>query len=411
MREIGIGEATGKFLYNGVNYNASAITQNYAASGSKSFVTGVVYADADRNDFYTVGEGVSGLRLAVGSGEATSVAAGGYSVGFAPATAADVTVTQGAATFGVLTVAGGSGNVKLDLVRVDGAWTVEVAATAALKSGFADATLLGIGNFHLTGNALANRLTGNAGDNRLYGGAGNDRLYGDAGADSLDGGAGADTMSGGPGYDRYVVDNPGDVIEGEIGYSQGGGIDTVEAWIDFTMKPNLEILRLQGAADLKGYGTWAPENMVGNTGRNLLDGSNGNDTLNGKAGDDTLIGGMGADLLMGEDGADVFLYRAAAESPAGAAGRDFINGFVHGQDRIDLSAIDANPYAAGDQAFRFIGAAGFSAKGAGAAGELRHYWWGAAGLLVEADINGDGAADMQIYVNLTNYMQAADFIL
>lgn len=281
-----------------------------------------------------------------------------------------------------------------------------------LYGGAGDDSLVGDdGNDSLYGGEGADVLTVTAGDNRLYGGADNDLLTGGAGADSLDGGTGADTMSSGLGNDRYVIDDPGDMIAGEIGYSLGGGIDTVEAWIDFTMKSNLEILRLQGTADLNGYGTWAPENMVGNSGRNLLDGSNGNDILNGKAGDDTLIGGIGADLLMGESGADVFLYRSTAESAPGAANRDFINGFVHGEDRIDLSAIDANPNLAGDQAFRFIGAAGFSGKGAASAGELRYYYWGLAGLLVEADVNGDGQADMQIYVNLTSYMLASDFIL
>jgi len=251
-------------------------------------------------------------------------------------------------------------------------------------------------------------LTGDDDDNRLLGTDGADSLFGGAGNDILEARAGADVMEGGTGNDRYYVAQAGDTIVGEIGYADGGGIDTVYAYIDHTLDRNVEILRLQGDADLNGGGNWAPESLVGNAGKNQLDGSGGNDQINGKAGDDHLIGGIGADTLMGEGGADTFVFADIRESRAGRDTRDFINGFEHGADRINLSAIDANVEAIGNQAFTFIDNDAFS----GTAGELRWFSWGGNNYnIVEVDVDGDAQADMQVFVNQTSTMQAADFVL
>ena len=266
----------------------------------------------------------------------------------------------------------------------------------------------GAGADPITGTAEAEAIFGLEGNDTLRGGDGDDTLYGGPGADRLDGEGGNNVLRGGLGNDRYIL-REGDVIEGEIGFSQGGGIDTVEAWISYTLPRNVEILRLQGDADIDGFGNAAPEALVGNTGRNTLEGGGGNDVLNGKAGDDTLVGGTGADSLVGEDGADTFVIRAVSESRPGQANRDFINGFFRAEgDRIDLSLIDANSGTAGDDAFTFIGSAAFS----GVAGQLRFFTFGGGNFnIVEADVNGDRVADMQIFVNLTNSMQESDFIL
>jgi Ca2+-binding RTX toxin-like protein len=562
LREIGIAQVAGQFTQGGTAFNSSMVTQNFALSGSAVFVTGVVYDDADGNDFYGIGEGLGGLTITAAGTMATSAAAGGYGIRVTAGAAVAVTLAQAGASLATLTMDLRNGNGKLDLIREDGGWSLALSASAQLLNGIGNAVLLGAADLNLTGHGGNNSLTGNRGNNilsgldgndrldggagddrlldgagsdtltggagadifvlsadgvtdtitdftpgedrldltawaglthlgqltlvttatgiditfgaerlvlqsghggpisaetlatilpgllpglpettftditgtsgpdtltggdgpdritglegndELYGGAGNDELFGGAGADRLDGGPGADTMEGGLGNDRYVVDNAGDVIQGELGFSQGGGIDTVESWISFTLRSNLEILRLQGTADINGTGTWAPEALVGNSGNNILDGSRGFDQLNGKEGDDTLIGGHGADWLVGEDGADVFLYREVADSGVGQAGRDLINGFVHGEDVINLLAIDANPYLDGDQAFDFIGPARFGGQGAASAGQVRFTTWGGGNFnLVEIDINGDGQADMQIFINQTNVMYESDFIL
>lgn len=268
----------------------------------------------------------------------------------------------------------------------------------------------------MVGNSLHNRLQagsghdavfGLQGNDTLHGGDGNDTLYGGPGRDILDGEGGANTLRGGLGDDRYMIRSTADVIEAEVGFSQGGGIDTVYSWISMTLPRNVEILRLQGNANLNGAGSGAPEALVGNTGNNRLEGNGGNDLLNGKDGNDTLVGGAGADSLVGEAGADVFVFTSVTDSLPGPSTRDFINGFQRGLDRIDLSAIDAQTGAAGDQTFDFVGANAFTGRG----GEVRVQNWGAPWVLVSADTDGDRQPDMQIFVNQVTILTADDFLL
>jgi hypothetical protein len=70
---------------------------------------------------------------------------------------------------------------------------------------------------------------------------------------------------------------------------------------------------------------------------------------------------------------------------------DLIGDFQSGVDKVDLSRIDANAGAAGDQAFSWIGSAAFT----GAAGELRTYDQGGY-RWVAGDTDGDGNADFAI---------------
>lgn len=261
------------------------------------------------------------------------------------------------------------------------------------------------------GSAGADRMQGTAFADVILGLAGNDTLEGGAGADYLDGGAGDDRMEGGTGNDFYVVGSAGDVIAGELAYSQGGGIDTVRTYVQNYVQPtNIELVRLatlNSTLDLNATGNSAPGTLVGNAGNNRLSGGYGNDQVNGNGGNDILSGDHGRDTVVGGAGADTFVYAALSDSRTGAATRDVINGFEHGADRIDLSALDAVP-GGGDDAFVFIGAVAFS----GTAGELRTQGLGGANaVLVEADMTGDGVADLQLFVNLTTYMQAGDFIL
>ena len=254
---------------------------------------------------------------------------------------------------------------------------------------------------------------GLAGNDRIIGGRGSDSLFGGDGADYLGGGAGADDMYGGLGNDFYIVDNAGDSIAGEIGYSAGGGIDTVRSFIDYVQPTNIELVRLGNINDttnLNATGNGAPGTLVGNAGDNRLSGGYGNDQVNGNDGDDTLEGGNGRDTVVGGAGEDTFVYNLFSDSRAGAANRDVVNGFTRGavQDRIDLSGIDADISTAANDAFTFIGSTGFS----GTAGELRtQNLGGPNAILVEADIDGDRVADMQIFVNLTTFMNETDFIL
>ena len=123
-------------------------------------------------------------------------------------------------------------------------------------------------------------------------------------------------------------------------------------------------------------------------GTDLLQGHGGDDSLNGGGADDTLEGGAGADVLTGGTGDDSFVFAKLGASTA--AHPDLITDLESG-DAIDLSAIDADTGAAGDQAFVQVG--GFT----GHAGELTlTYDSGAGETLLEGDVDGDGQADLAI---------------
>ncbi len=147
-----------------------------------------------------------------------------------------------------------------------------------------------------SGNGLANVIEGTAGNNSLFGADGADTLIGGDGLDLLGGGAGLDVMVGGNGNDYYAVDAAADkVIEGK-----GGGIDTVEAFVDYTLAAEVEILNL--TVGTNGTGNALGNVIDGNPFANKLSGLGGGDALTGEGGTDTLLGGDGNDLLVG--GAD-----------------------------------------------------------------------------------------------------------
>jgi serralysin len=154
------------------------------------------------------------------------------------------------------------------------------------------------------------------------------------------------------------------------------------------------------------YGNDQGNLLVGTAYADTIRGYAGNDTLFGGKGGDTLYGGSDHDQLFGEDGGDVlwggsgydilnpgtgydemhggadgdiFQFSAIADtwtilplwpySSGTVRIYDRIVDFQDGVDGIDLSGIDANLYAAGNQAFSFIGTAPFS----GTPGEVRYY--------------------------------------
>jgi hypothetical protein len=143
-------------------------------------------------------------------------------------------------------------------------------------------------------------------------------------------------------------------------------------------------------------------------GGDVLRGRGGNDTLVGGAGADTLTGGSGDDLLSGGSGADSFVLLSARDSRGGAV--DVIRGFEGaggaGGDVIDLSAIDADPFAAGDQSFRFGASDGTGRL------TLRDQ---RGATIVAGDVDGDGRADFRIAIEdgatRASAYAAADFIL
>jgi Ca2+-binding RTX toxin-like protein len=261
----------------------------------------------------------------------------------------------------------------------------------------------------LTGTAQIN-ATGSSADDRLYGNSARNILWGHAGDDILDGRGGNDIMVGGTGNDTYYVDSYGDLV---AEYAGEGAEDWVATPLSYTLDPNVESLALLGPGDKDGTGNELDNALHGNgyvnvltgglgndrlyagNGNDLLWGDEGNDFLDGDFGDDMLAGGTGLDTLAGGYGGDLFVWSTRDETGVTPGTADLITDFNAAQgDRIDLSLVDANDYANGDQAFTFIGNNAFS----GTPGELNYVYVGGDTII---QMQTGTSADVEAVIRLT----------
>lgn len=320
-------------------------------------------------------------------------------------------------------------------------------------------------NMRFFGNNFANDFTGEETAERMNGLGGNDILYGAGGNDTVAGGNGNDYLAGNLGFDTLIGGNGNDILDGRTNSfermlggagndvylelnNNGGDIvyEVADAGYDivrslsqgFTLPENVEELRMEGsyANFVNALGNAMANVILGSTGRDFVNAFEGNDTVSGGAGDDALLGaagndmvsggsgadelngndggdvlsgglgadslegGLGKDVLTGGDGRDVFLFRAPEDAGIDTA-RDVILDFVRASDRIDLSYMDANLGAAGNQAFSFVAAGPFT--GAGQV-TVRN------GLL-SGNVDGDLAADFQVLLAGITDLGAADLVL
>jgi Ca2+-binding RTX toxin-like protein len=264
---------------------------------------------------------------------------------------------------------GEDGIDRLTYAAAAAAITVSLATTQAQATGGAGVdTILNIEN--VTGSAYGDVLTGNANANDIVGGAGDDTVNAGGGADTVDGGDGNDTLNGGLGNDvlnggagidlaTYVDAAAAVQVDLAAGVATGGaGTDTLSGIENVTGSAFNDTITGDGGANT----------LWGGAGNDILNGAGGDDALYGGAGHDILNGGTGADLLDGGDGTDVYTLGAGADkvvigelnsnkinSKLGSVSVDFIKDFDGTTDKIDLSGIDANSLANGNQAFAWIG--------------------------------------------------------
>ncbi len=199
FREIGIGFQVGPYQ----SWEGAFVTQNFALSGSKAFLTGVTMTDKDGDRAYDIGEALGDMTItAVGSTGArfttTSQDAGGYSLALDPGS---YKVTYSKSGYASVTkqVIIGTNNVKIDLIDPAKAAPAKVIVGNSLNNA-------------LNGTAGADRINGHGGNDKIHaksgndylvGEAGNDWLYGESGQDTLIGGAGSDVLSGGSHADTF----------------------------------------------------------------------------------------------------------------------------------------------------------------------------------------------------------------
>ena len=149
------------------------------------------------------------------------------------------------------TINGGAGNDKLSGSPVDDVIN-GLGGNDQLTDDF--------GNDKLDGGTGNDILIGNSGDDTLIGGAGNDQMFG---------GLGKDVLIGGAGNDYYIFTDLADsVIE-----AAGGGTDMVQTGLNnvsLGIFDHVEVLWLEGSANLNAGGSIRSDKIIGNSGSNLL---------------------------------------------------------------------------------------------------------------------------------------------
>lgn len=226
------------------------ITQDFGSRG-KFFVTGVAYTDSDRNAFYSVGEGRSGLVVSAAGAIAQSSDAGGYTLEIRPGDSQVITLS-GAGLTGAVTVTANitSSNLKLDIVNGDtlltsGSVIVEgpIAMINILPAAATEVTA-GTGDQTIQGNTGNDIVRGGAGNDKLFGGAGIDGLYGNDGNDELQGDGGADFLDGGSGIDTAIFSS----ALSQYAFKQGtdGSFRILDRAGDTDVAQNIEYFRFAG---------------------------------------------------------------------------------------------------------------------------------------------------------------------
>ncbi|HNC04372.1 MAG TPA: DPP IV N-terminal domain-containing protein, partial [Agitococcus sp.] len=115
-----------------------------------------------------------------------------------------------------------------------------------------------------------------------------------------------------------------DVVVATLGV--GGGTDTVQSSVSYTLANNVENLILLGKDSLTGAGNELDNIITGTEAGDFIYGYAGNDTLSGALGDDNIEGGVGDDLVFGDDGNDYLVGGEGNDTLVGGNGNDNLSG-------------------------------------------------------------------------------------
>ena len=224
-------------------------------------------------------------------------------------------------------------------------------------------------------------------------------LISDGSAHTLTGKGGADTLTGGGGADVFAYEAVGDstvaAFDTITDFTHGSDTLGLTPLITGTTKLTLttdgtdKILSIdldgdgvaEGQIKALGQGLEVTDIVTGvadfgftingSSGGDTLTGGSGADVINGAGGADSIRGGGGGDTLAGGAGVDTFLY-AAGDSTS--AHWDTITDFATGEDKLDISAVDAGTVAIarfGSSTFVYFGS-GASAGVVQVNGDLKY---------------------------------------
>lgn len=196
-------------------------------------------------------------------------------------------------------------------------------------------------------------------------------------------------------------------------------VQILDGWQSI-LRANDKLIGNKYSDDMSGFN--GNDTLIGNGGNDKLSGDNGSDRLIGGSGGDNLNGGAGADSLQGDSGKDTlvggsgndrFVFISVADSTVSSTTCDSITDFVKGQDKIDLSKVDAFNNSNSNDAFIWNGAVAFSS---GSKGEVRFEKFDNAGAgndytMVYIDNDVDTGAEMSIRLDGLINLTASDFIL
>ncbi|MDR6631554.1 Ca2+-binding RTX toxin-like protein [Phyllobacterium sp. 1468] len=236
------------------------------------------------------------------------------------------------------------------------------------------------------GGAGNDDVLGGAGNDMLYGDAGSDRIFGDAGNDLINSGSGNDTAHGGDGNDMFVAE----ASDGNDNYYGDAGGDTLDmAAITANLTVDLGTgFAGRGSASSSQSGNdtlWNVENVVTGSGNDTITASSAVNVIDGGAGNDT------------------FRFLSA-----GDADGDTIAGFQPG-DKIDLSSIDANGGAGGNQSFTLV--AGSTLSGAAQLVVTHETREDGEYTIVQGSVDGDSGAELRLSIKGNHDLTNSDFHL
>lgn len=183
----------------------------------------------------------------------------------------------------------------------------------------------------------------------LIGGSGIDTLIGNSLANRLDGGAAADYLLGGVGNDFYRVDDTFDLVDEGGAFPTLGGsgldFDTISStaewfWDVYSVGERLQVE--EGAVGSDGAGTTIvgsvfSNEMIGNSGTNIMFGRGGADSYRAGDGVDwislSLLGVTEENSYVGVDAANTIIVD---KRTTGGSSYDIIFEFEVGRDKIDV---------------------------------------------------------------------------